>query len=516
MFRSDFLLVVATLLIVTAMLAFITMTPFLFVVADQETGQMAVGYVTPPKDPYYRFASGIDARGSIVLASIPGFVDRNTKKPVAYSEGNIKVYVDGIERRFLIHPKASRAQADLVFAVDSTESMENAIDGVKDSISELVNILALQRFDIRVGGIDFGDQVRTRINLSSEIKPFKAWLEKLGTKGGGDSPEGAIDAVINANMTMNWRAGSQRIIILLTNSTSHFKGEGGLKYESGNIRFIFTQPKYNLDDVFNLVSGSAVVHVASRDPVWRWVSGSGSNAQGIGGYGYDLGRIGSNSELGYGVDCSLIANYTGGVAMELSRSSKLDLTELPIESIMTQWTSLSIFANILDGKPHNVQIFIETEKGKSGMSSLMRYLPPSPVPFSAYLDRDKNYAIVGRSIDWLPCGFRIQENSPMIPLRWFCDQIGARLEHLKKENRFRLSWGNRIISVWPKKNVFYLDVSNANNLGTVTTTTNKIKTHPDFYGGSLLVPMDFIMQAFDSVSYTYDAKAGRLNISYPK
>lgn len=515
MLKNNILLVVFTLMVVIMALVFTIMTPFLYVVCPTDAFQNAKGFIQPPKDPYYRFAATIKPSGAKTLISVPGFVDKKTKKPVEYNEENIQVFVDGYKVGFHYISNQTQTPVDIVFAIDSTESMEYTIEGVKNSVAKLVDQLTQKKLDVRIGGIDFGDEARTRIMLSREIKPFKKWLDGLSAAGGGDSPEGAIDATIHASNTMNWRPDSQRVIILLTNSTSHFKGEGKLSYYSGNIKFIFKNPRHNLDDIYNLVSGSAIVHVASRDPVWHWRT-YGSNAQGKGGGGEDLGRIGSNSELGLGIDCSLIADYTGGVAMPLYDSEKLDLTSLPIESVMTKWVLLSVFANIADGNSHNIQILITIDKDKSGMASFINYIPPQVQPFSAYLDKDKDYVILGNSIDWLTTGLRIQKGTPMIPLRWFCDQIGADLEQIKSEQRFKITWSNKTISLWPQKEIFYLDIQNANNINTTTTTHNKLKTAPNYYQGSVLVPIDFIQQAFDCVSINYDTKKERLTMTYPK
>jgi hypothetical protein len=170
---------------------------------------------------------------------------------------------------------------DLLFAIDTTTSMDGAIAGVVASIDAFVDDLAKSGVNIRIGGIAFGDRapLSTCVSPDAPLAPltdkfgedaeddeesFDVWLSNLSSghcgDGGGDLPENALDAIefaigndpdssdaFSANK-FDWGWNSVRMIVVITDNSQHQESDG-----SGFAHF-------DLDEVKSDLEGFAVVH----------------------------------------------------------------------------------------------------------------------------------------------------------------------------------------------------------------------------------------------------------------
>jgi hypothetical protein len=440
----------------------------------------------------------------------------NTKEPIVITQDNLKVFVDGNEWNYKFTTGDSSIPLDLVFAIDSSSSMEPAINSIKESVTELVQFLNEKGLTVRVGGVDFADLVRTKFDLTNDISLFKDWLSKINTISGGDSPESGLDACVYINEAMGWAKGAQRVIILISNSTTHVKGEKSCNYLTpSSLRMTFLDAKYNLDDVKRKMTGNTIIHTVSRVPNWHWTSGMGSDSQGMGGGdGYSLGEIGSNVEIGLGINCADIADTTGGLQYEFC--DDINLTKLPITDVMSKWCSVEITGFTADGKPHNIQLYLETEDGKSGMVNYIRYVFPNPVPFSALFEEDKNWVLYKHSRELLPAGLKNDNGVSMIPVRWFIDQFGAIFEYNKLDNKYSIQLGDKWLTFWSDKPDYYLDTRKPGGLQEKDTEQGTMIRQPRVENGSMLLPAGFLLDRFDIADYEWDEKNRRLIITYPK
>ncbi|NUO18508.1 T9SS type A sorting domain-containing protein [bacterium] len=120
---------------------------------------------------------------------------------------------------------------DLVFAVDVTGSMGNAIGNV---VSELPNIIMLANQasgnDLRLGLVTFTDSVYTHHNLTFNHAAVQASIAALVAAGGNSLPEASDVALreiitndgacVSAHFTSPFRPAASKIIVLITDATN--------------------------------------------------------------------------------------------------------------------------------------------------------------------------------------------------------------------------------------------------------------------------------------------------------
>lgn len=116
------------------------------------------------------------------------------------------------------------AAVDIVFVLDTTGSMLWAIDGVKAGIDAFIGTLEGLNIDARVGGIEFGDEVRTSVPLGT-IDDFREWLEHMTATGGADTPENPLDAIQAAN-DFAYRTDALRYMVVVTDTGMHESTDG--------------------------------------------------------------------------------------------------------------------------------------------------------------------------------------------------------------------------------------------------------------------------------------------------
>lgn len=121
--------------------------------------------------------------------------------------------------------EASVPQAvDIVFVLDTTGSMLWAIDGVRDGIEAFLDTLEGFNIDAQVGGIEFGDEVRTSVPIG-DLLSFREWLEHMTATGGGDTPESPLDAIRIAN-DFSYRNDALHYMIVITDTGMHESSDG--------------------------------------------------------------------------------------------------------------------------------------------------------------------------------------------------------------------------------------------------------------------------------------------------
>jgi VWFA-related protein len=117
---------------------------------------------------------------------------------------------------------------DIVFVFDTTGSMSDEIDGVKETCIEFAQKLVDKERNYRLGLVTFGDAVRAVYrsddDLTANAEEFKEWIGKLKARGGGGEKENPFGAIKRA-LRMNFRAGTQKIFILITDAPPHHYGD---------------------------------------------------------------------------------------------------------------------------------------------------------------------------------------------------------------------------------------------------------------------------------------------------
>jgi Ca-activated chloride channel homolog len=131
----------------------------------------------------------------------------------------------------LIHllPKANETvqQADIVFVVDATGSMQDEINGVKNGITDFASQFGKENIDLQVGTVWFRDRFENPDaigklkfegkDLTKDYSAFSNEVNKILANGGGDDPESAFDAIDLASH-LSFRENALRILILITDA----------------------------------------------------------------------------------------------------------------------------------------------------------------------------------------------------------------------------------------------------------------------------------------------------------
>jgi VWFA-related protein len=185
-------------------------------IAQAAGGTVQVTQVDPSRFPEVSlYVSVADASGQVVGG---------------LTQDDFQVFEDG--KQALITDFAGtdeRRSVDIVFAFDTTSSMEEQIEGVKRICVDFANRLREHHRDFRLGLVAFGDEIRGVYNadgsLTGDAEEFKSWISQLWADGGDDTPEISLDAVQRA-AEMSYRPGTQKVIILITDAPPHVRDDG--------------------------------------------------------------------------------------------------------------------------------------------------------------------------------------------------------------------------------------------------------------------------------------------------
>lgn len=122
-----------------------------------------------------------------------------------------------------------KGQADIVFVIDTTGSMSDAIDNVITNVSAFATALS-ENYNVQInyGLIDFKDLEEdgagTTVvvkngssNWFSSTSDFVAKLTTIDVDGGGDNEECDVDALETARR-LDWRASANKFIVLITDA----------------------------------------------------------------------------------------------------------------------------------------------------------------------------------------------------------------------------------------------------------------------------------------------------------
>ena len=106
--------------------------------------------------------------------------------------------------------QCGRPRIDVVFAIDTTGSMGDEIDVVKQRLHTMVSEISSgqPKPDVRFGMVAFRDRgddyVIRPVSLSRDVNSFARHIHALQADGGGDEPEDVAEALSYAVDRMNW------------------------------------------------------------------------------------------------------------------------------------------------------------------------------------------------------------------------------------------------------------------------------------------------------------------------
>jgi hypothetical protein len=137
-------------------------------------------------------------------------------------------------------PKAEPPTVEVVFALDTTGSMEGLIDGAKRKIWSIVNFIgsAQPQPKVRIGLVayrDLGDAYVTRFfDLSDDLDTVFEHLSSFRADGGGDTPEHVAKALHDAVERTHWSSGQNivKLVYLVGDAPPHTDYDDGYDYKA--------------------------------------------------------------------------------------------------------------------------------------------------------------------------------------------------------------------------------------------------------------------------------------------
>lgn len=132
---------------------------------------------------------------------------------------------------------------DIAFVFDTTGSMEEEIEGLVRTSKQFADELESKGRDYRLGLVTFADVVLKVFNpdntLTDDAEEFKGWVGELEAEGGDGDPENDYGAIKRASQ-MQFRDGSQKIFILITDAPPHHFGDdpdGGNEFDDPDLDY---------------------------------------------------------------------------------------------------------------------------------------------------------------------------------------------------------------------------------------------------------------------------------------
>ncbi|MFG0316539.1 MAG: VWA domain-containing protein, partial [Planctomycetota bacterium JB042] len=121
--------------------------------------------------------------------------------------------------------KFRESGVDVVFLIDTTASMESFLRAAKATIDRIITDLADLVPNARLGIVAYRDEGDEYVTLATPISTDRYailnFLESLRCGGGGDVPEGVLDAFEYAFDELRWRRNAHRVVLLVADAPPH-------------------------------------------------------------------------------------------------------------------------------------------------------------------------------------------------------------------------------------------------------------------------------------------------------
>lgn len=156
-------------------------------------------------------------------------ININDYIPVAKNSRNVSNYsVRALNSQS--NTKAVTGQADIVFVIDSTGSMNSSINNVKKNINDFAEKLRTEyNVSLNLSLVDYKDSIEDKKQPAvhknglsnwygnSEIEKYKKAINQIEVNGGGDNPETSLEA-IEFSRRLDFRTASSKFVVLVTDA----------------------------------------------------------------------------------------------------------------------------------------------------------------------------------------------------------------------------------------------------------------------------------------------------------
>ena len=127
------------------------------------------------------------------------------------------------------------AGLDVAIVIDSTGSMQAAIDIARDAIHDMVSLLSGVAPKLRLGVVhykdvtDFSDGAQLLVPMTKKQDDVRESLAKLVANGGGDVPENVDRGLeVALGKEMNWNREANRLILVIGDAPPHPSSMGAV------------------------------------------------------------------------------------------------------------------------------------------------------------------------------------------------------------------------------------------------------------------------------------------------
>lgn len=163
-----------------------------------------------------------DPAESIAIAAVMAVMARDAAKAVAArpGAGTTEEPPAASEDDPAGVPGAGSGRAiDVVFAIDTTNSMDPYIDQARATASSISATLLARSQQVRLGVAEYRDegedfQARLPLDLTEDLDAFKGALDELNPTAGGDTPESVYSGIMMA-LRANWDPTALHAVIVL-------------------------------------------------------------------------------------------------------------------------------------------------------------------------------------------------------------------------------------------------------------------------------------------------------------
>jgi alpha-tubulin suppressor-like RCC1 family protein/Mg-chelatase subunit ChlD len=121
---------------------------------------------------------------------------------------------------------------DVVFVIDTTGSMEDDIDAVKDFTVDFINLLQQSTSSYRFALVTYRDfpshtgdptdyPSRLDLDFTDDLFDIAAAIDGIQVDGGGDTPESVFSGLITGISGVDWRPAVQKVVVQLGDAPPH-------------------------------------------------------------------------------------------------------------------------------------------------------------------------------------------------------------------------------------------------------------------------------------------------------
>ena len=126
---------------------------------------------------------------------------------------------------FAFTERSTASNLDLAILFDDTGSMQDEIDDLKEKVLGLTESIASAGIDCRYALISFKDTAMVNQDWTNDASVIQHAVDGLNASEGFDAPEADLDA-IQAALELGFRPDAQHMILDITDSTTHYRGDG--------------------------------------------------------------------------------------------------------------------------------------------------------------------------------------------------------------------------------------------------------------------------------------------------